>query len=156
MAVLPIRSEPDPVLRRCARPVEKITKRIVKLAHDMLETMYHAQGVGLAAPQVGVSQRLIVVDVGEGPLILVNPELVAQRGSSTDVEGCLSVPGVMGYVTRAEQVVVRGLDLKGHALEVKGSDLLARALQHELDHLDGILFVDKATGLTVERGRGQA
>lgn len=155
MAVLPIRSNPDPVLRRRAQPVEKVTKRIVKLAHDMLETMYRAQGVGLAAPQVGISQRLIVVDVGEGPLILINPELVAQRGSATDVEGCLSIPGVTGYVTRAEQVVVRGLDLKGHTLEVKGSDLLARALQHELDHLDGILFVDKATGLSVERGRSQ-
>ena len=148
MAILPIRKEGDPVLRQKAQPVPKVTKRIVKLLQDMEETMYAADGVGLAAPQVGVSERLIVVDVGEGPIHLVNPVLVAAEGSVVDVEGCLSIPGVVGYVERAQKVVVDGLDMKGRPRRVEAEDWLARALQHEIDHLDGILFIDKATGIT--------
>src|SRR5690606_10877176 len=113
LAILPIRKEGDPVLRQKAQPVPKVTKRIVKLLQDMEETMYAADGVGLAAPQVGVSERLIVVDVGDGPIHLVNPVLVAAEGSVVDVEGCLSIPGVVGYVERAQKVVVDGLDMKG-------------------------------------------
>ncbi|NLN29526.1 MAG: peptide deformylase [Firmicutes bacterium] len=148
MAILPIRKEGDPVLRQKAQPVPKVTKRIVKLLQDMEETMYAADGVGLAAPQVGVSERLIVVDVGDGPIHLVNPVLVAAEGSVVDVEGCLSIPGVVGYVERAQKVVVDGLDMKGRPRRVEAEDWLARALQHEIDHLDGILFIDKATGIT--------
>ena len=148
MAILPIRKEGDPVLRQKAQPVPKVTKRIVKLLQDMEETMYAADGVGLAAPQVGVSERLIVVDVGDGPIHLVTPVLVAAEGSVVDVEGCLSIPGVVGYVERAQKVVVDGLDMKGRPRRVEAEDWLARALQHEIDHLDGILFIDKATGIT--------
>ena len=148
LAILPIRKEGDPVLRQKAQPVPKVTKRIVKLLQDMEETMYAADGVGLAAPQVGVSERLIVVDVGDGPIHLVNPVLVAAEGSVVDVEGCLSIPGVVGYVERAQKVVVDGLDMKGRPRRVEAEDWLARALQHEIDHLDGILFIDKATGIT--------
>jgi peptide deformylase len=148
LAILPIRKEGDPVLRQKAQPVPKVTKRIVKLLQDMEETMYAADGVGLAAPQVGVSERLIVVDVGDGPIHLVNPVLIAAEGSVVDVEGCLSIPGVVGYVERAQKVVVDGLDMKGRPRRVEAEDWLARALQHEIDHLDGILFIDKATGIT--------
>jgi len=148
LAILPIRKEGDPVLRQKAQPVPKVTKRIVKLLQDMEETMYAADGVGLAAPQVGVSERLIVVAVGDGPIHLVNPVLIAAEGSVVDVEGCLSIPGVVGYVERAQKVVVDGLDMKGRPRRVEAEDWLARALQHEIDHLDGILFIDKATGIT--------
>lgn len=147
MAVLQIRLEGDPVLRQKAKPVPKVTKRVMKLLQDMLDTMYAADGVGLAAPQVGVSERLIVVDVGEGPICLVNPELVHGEGAVVDREGCLSIPGVYGYVERYERVVVTGLDAKGKPKKVDAHGWLARALQHEIDHLDGILFIDKATGI---------
>lgn len=113
----------------------------------MVETMYAADGVGLAAPQIGLSERLIVVDVGDGPICLVNPELVLGEGSVIDREGCLSIPGVYGYVERYGRVVVTGLDAKGKPKKVDAHGWLARALQHEIDHLDGILFIDKATGI---------
>lgn len=153
MAVIPLRYLGDPVLRLKAKPVAKVTKRIARLLKDMEETMYAADGVGLAAPQVGVSERLIVVDVGDGPIHIVNPVLEKGEGIDVDREGCLSIPGVYGYVQRFAHVVVSGLDAKGKPLRVEGSGLLARALQHEIDHLDGVLFTDKATGLTrVEDG----
>lgn len=155
MAVVPIRLEGDPVLRQKAKPVPKVTKRIAKLLKDMEETMYAADGVGLAAPQIGVSERLIVVDAGEGPIHLVNPVLEKGEGSDIDREGCLSIPGVHGYVERYARVVVTGLDAKGRPTRIDATGLLARALQHEIDHLDGILFIDKATGITrVEEGAG--
>lgn len=147
MAVLKLRYLGDPVLRAKAKPVARVTKRIAKLLKDMEETMYAADGVGLAAPQVGVSQRLIVVDVGDGPIHLVNPVLEEGEGAEVDREGCLSIPGVFGYVERYARVVVSGLDGNGKPIRVEGSGLLARALQHEIDHLDGVLFIDKATGL---------
>lgn len=147
MAVLPIRKEGDRVLRQKAAPVPKVTRRIVRLLKDMEETMYAAEGVGLAAPQVGVSERLIVVDVGDGPVHLVNPVILEAEGSVVDVEGCLSFPGLYGYVERAQRVVVEGLDMKGRPRRIEAEDWFARALQHEIDHLDGILFIDKATSL---------
>lgn len=148
MAVLEIRKEGDPVLREPAKPVPKVTKRIAKLLKDMEETMYAADGVGLAAPQVGVSERMFVADAGDGPMAFVNPVLVEGRGSQVDSEGCLSIPGVYGYVDRFETVVVTAMDAKGKARKVEASGLMARVIQHEMDHLDGILFVDKATGVT--------
>lgn len=140
--VLPILTEPNPLLRQKARPVKKVTKRIKKLAQNMLETMHAADGVGLAGPQVGVSERIIVIDVGDGPIVLINPEIISATGEIRDVEGCLSIPGRNGYVTRAAQVRVAGVDLEGRRVELAGEGLLARAFQHEIDHLDGILFTD--------------
>ena len=148
MAVLQLRYEGDPVLRAKAKPVAKVTKRVVKLLKDMEETMYAADGVGLAAPQIGVSERLIVVDVGEGPIHIINPVLEKGGRLRYRREGCLSIPGVYGYVERYATVVVSGLDAKGKPLRIEGSGLLARALQHEIDHLEGILFTDKASGVT--------
>ncbi len=139
---LRIYEENEPVLRLKAKPISKITKRIRELAKNMLETMYHANGVGLAAPQVGISERLIVIDVGEGPLILINPKIVEKEGQDRDVEGCLSIPGRSEYITRAAKVKATGINLDGKPITVEGEGLLARALQHEIDHLDGILFID--------------
>ena len=147
MAVLQLRYEGDPILRQKAKPVEKITRRIIQTLKDMEETMYAADGVGLAAPQVGILQRMFVVDVGDGPLHLINPVIVSAEGSDIDREGCLSFPGLYGYVERAARVRLHALDPKGKSVRIEAEGLLARALQHELDHLDGILFIDKATGL---------
>ncbi|MGE5506924.1 MAG: peptide deformylase [Chitinophagales bacterium] len=154
MATLPIVQEGDGILRQRAMPVEKVTKRIQKLITDMFETMHQAEGVGLAAPQVGEGLRIIVVDVDEGAFALVNPVIVAARGEETELEGCLSLPGRVGYVTRAAEVVVRGLNRQGKQTEVAGGGLLARALQHEIDHLDGVLFTDRATGIGNQKGQG--
>lgn len=143
MGKLEIKLVDSPVLRQVAEPVAKVTKRTVKLLRDMEETMYAAKGIGLAAPQIGVSQRLIVIDIGEGPLHLVNPEIIGREGSQIDTEGCLSVPDVWGYVDRSERIVVSALDLHGKPTRLEADGLLARALQHEIDHLDGILFIDK-------------
>lgn len=142
MALLKIITEGDPVLRRKARPITKITKRLKVLAKNMLETMYHANGVGLAAPQVGISERMVVIDVGKGPLVLINPEIIAAEGEERDVEGCLSLPGRNEYITRAYRVTVSALDLNGGKINLTGEGLLARAFQHEIDHLNGILFID--------------
>ncbi|HHV62649.1 MAG TPA: peptide deformylase [Firmicutes bacterium] len=142
--VLPIRKKGDPILRRVALPVLKITREMDALIENMLETMYAAEGVGLAAPQVGIGCRAIVVDVGQGPVALFNPEIIHATGSVTEREGCLSIPGVFGMVPRAERVLVRGLDRHGEETRIEASGLFSRALQHEIDHLDGILFIDKA------------
>lgn len=147
MALLPIRIAPDPVLRKTAQPVKRVTKRVQKLIKDMADTMYDAKGVGLAAPQVGVSERVIVVDVGDGLVALVNPEIVNKDGEEVDVEGCLSLPGLSGYVERAASVEVTGLDEKGRPTRLQAEGLFARALQHEVDHLDGILITDIATSI---------
>ncbi|HEY8448933.1 MAG TPA: methionyl-tRNA formyltransferase [Bacillota bacterium] len=132
------------VLRRVAEPVRRITRSIARLLDDMLATMYAADGVGLAAPQVGVSKRIIVVDVGDGPIELINPELTRAEGSEVATEGCLSIPELVGEVERAARVVVTGLDRHGRKRWVEGEGLLARALQHEIDHLNGVLFTDRA------------
>jgi len=141
MAELKIVTAPDPILLSEAQAVPRVSRRVQRLARDMLETMYAASGVGLAAPQVGVLKRVIVVDVGENPITLVNPEITAMEGEQVGLEGCLSVPDLVGEVRRAEWVVVNGLNRRGRPITVEGEGLLARALQHEVDHLDGILFI---------------
>jgi len=133
---------PHPVLRQKAAEVPKITKRVVKLINDMAETMYEVNGAGLAAPQIGVSERIIVIDVGQGLISLVNPEIIEAEGEERDVEGCLSIPGRNGYVTRSSRVTVRGLGVNGKERRYQAEGLLARAFQHEIDHLDGILYID--------------
>jgi len=144
LSVLPIRIMGDPVLREKARPVKEFSPALKRLAADMLETMYESQGVGLAAPQVGISERLFVFDDGEtGPMAIVNPELYDPDGIQDGEEGCLSIPGIYFNVERADRIRVRGYDLDGNVLDLDGEGLLARILQHETDHVDGILFVDR-------------
>ncbi len=154
MAVLEIITLGDDVLRQETDPVPKLTKKITKLINDMIETMYAADGVGLAAPQVSVSLRLIVVDVGEGPLVLMNPKLVKAFGQELDVEGCLSIPGKQGYVGRSTHIVVEGLSERGKPVRIEAEGLLARALQHEMDHLNGVLFIDRVEDVEdiIEKG----
>jgi len=147
MAVYRIVEMGEPVLREKARPVPKITPNVIKLLENMADTMYDARGVGLAAPQVGVSKRVVVVDAGDGLIELINPEIITREGMATDSEGCLSIPGVTGEVQRAARVTVRALDREGREMEYEGEGLLARAFQHEIDHLEGILFVDKAQNI---------
>ena len=144
---------PDPFLVRKAAPVGAVDDRIRTLVRDMFETMYAAEGVGLAAPQVGVGKRVIVIDVSPvdetiAPVAVVNPEIVLRKGSATAVEGCLSVPGIQGEVVRAETVEVRGMDEQGKPLRIRADGILSRALQHEIDHLDGILFIDRLSSST--------
>lgn len=134
----------DPVLREKARAVQEFSPSLKRLAADMLETMYESQGVGLAAPQVGISERLFVFDDGEtGPMAIVNPELYEPDGIQDGEEGCLSIPGIYFNVERANRIRVRGYDLDGNPVDLDGEGLLARILQHETDHIDGILFVDR-------------
>ncbi|MFZ5646546.1 MAG: peptide deformylase [Bacillota bacterium] len=147
MAVYRIVLNGDEVLRERAREVPKITSNIIKLLDNMRDTMYASKGVGLAAPQIGVSKRVIVVDVGEGLIEMINPEILESRGEMTDVEGCLSIPEVVGDVKRAAEIRVRGLNRDGNEIEIRAEDFLARAFQHEIDHLDGILFIDKAENI---------
>jgi len=160
MAVLPIRIYPDPVLRAKCRAVTAFDDRLRKLAADMVETMHVAPGIGLAAPQIGVEMRLAVVDlsVGEDPQqlhVLVNPEVVHREGMETDVEGCLSLPGLTDKVDRPTAVRIAAVDLDGKPFELVAEDWLARALCHEIDHLDGVLFVDHLRGLRRERAKRQ-
>jgi peptide deformylase len=133
----------DPVLREVAKKVPKITPNIIKLLENMKDTLYEARGVGLAAPQIGISKRVVVIDIGEGLLELINPVIVAQEGKEVDTEGCLSIPGVEAEVLRAEKVTVEAQNRNGEKFTISGKGLLARALQHEIDHLNGILFIDK-------------
>jgi len=144
MALRNIREYGDEILRKKAKDVTVFDKRLHVLIEDMQETMVHANGVGLAAPQVGVLKRVIVIDVGEGPIALVNPEIVESEGEIIDAEGCLSVPGVLAEVARPMKVKVKAQDKWGNYIELEGQELLARALCHEIDHLYGKLFVDKA------------
>ncbi|MBE3580771.1 MAG: peptide deformylase [Thermoanaerobacteraceae bacterium] len=155
MAVYKIVTLGEPVLREKAQPVTKITPNLLRLIDNMAETMYFAPGVGLAAPQIGVSKRVIVVDVGDGLVELINPEIIAAEGTEVGIEGCLSVPGVQGEVPRAARVVVRGLDRYGRGREYNARGLFARALQHEIDHLDGILFIDRALRLFKDDQEGR-
>jgi len=139
-----IRYGEDEVLREKAKPVTNINDGVHRLLDNLRDTMYNNKGVGLAAPQIGVLKRVIVVDAGEGFYELVNPEILEASGKETDVEGCLSIPGLVGEVERAARVVVRGLDRHGAEVKVEAAGFFARALQHEIDHLDGILFIDRA------------
>ncbi len=144
MGLRELRIEGDPILRKKARPINKIDARIRKLLDDMVETMYADKGIGLAGPQVGILRRAIVVDVGQGPYKMVNPEIIEKsQETDEDVEGCLSVPAFNGTVIRPKQVRVKYLDENGEEQEVLANDLFARCLCHEIDHLDGILFRDK-------------
>ncbi|HHY43034.1 MAG TPA: peptide deformylase [Thermoanaerobacterales bacterium] len=145
MALRKIRKYGDEVLRKKSKKVEVFDKRLHTLIEDMLETMAEAEGVGLAAPQIGILKRVVVIDVGEGPIELINPEIIESEGEITQPEACLSIPGVLGEVPRPKRVKVRAQDRWGNFFEIEGEDLLARAFCHEIDHLDGILFVDKVT-----------
>ncbi|WP_196594622.1 peptide deformylase [Pectinatus sottacetonis] len=151
MSALEIKKIGSPVLKQKAETVEKIDSTIRRLLDNMAQTMYDADGVGLAAPQVGISQKVIVIDIGNGLIELINPEIVRKSGSMTGIEGCLSVPGMSGQVERFADVSVKFLNRRGkqQRITAKG-DLLSRCLQHEIDHLDGILFVDKALSLVKE------
>ena len=156
MAIRIIRKKGDSVLREVSRDVKEITPQILALLDDMVDTMADAEGVGLAAPQIGISKRLIIVDARDehGLLKLINPEIVSRQGRQTDVEGCLSFPGLAGEVERDEQVTVRALAVDGRRLEICATGLMARALQHEIDHLDGILFVDRVIRFIEENSNG--
>lgn len=144
MAVYQIVEVGAEVLREKAKEVPEVTQSIEKLLDNMADTMYAAKGVGLAAPQIGISKRVIVVDVGEGLVELINPVIIDRAGEDIETEGCLSIPGMTGDVIRAAQVQVQGMDRQGKPVDIQAEGYLARALQHEIDHLDGILFIDKA------------
>lgn len=146
MALRQIRIQGDAVLEKTCREVKEMTPRIRELIDDMLDTMYDANGVGLAGPQVGVLKRICVIDVGEGPIVLVNPVIIASNGEQTGDEGCLSLPGKAGQVTRPNHVIVRALNADMEEIEVEGTELLARALCHEIDHLDGHMYTEKVEG----------
>lgn len=156
MALLPILEFPDPRLRTRAQPVEHVDAALRKLIDDMFETMYAAPGIGLAATQVNVPKRLLVIDVSERrnePLVLINPEIASREGVEETEEGCLSVPGVYDKVTRAERIRMRALDRDGKQVEIDADGLLAVCIQHEVDHLDGKLFVDYLSELKRTRIR---
>lgn len=143
MALREIRKDNDEILRKTSRKVEKIDEKVLMLLEDMAETMYNtSNGAGLAAPQVGILKRIIVVDVGEGLMKLINPEIIEKSGEKLDVEGCLSVPGIWGKVLRPETVTVKALNEKGEEVIINATGNLTKCLCHEIDHLNGILFTD--------------
>lgn len=146
MALREIRTEGDPVLKKTSRPVSEITPKIRTLIEDMLDTMYEAMGVGLAAPQVGILKRIVTIDVGEGPIVLINPEILETSGEQTGEEGCLSVPGMSGQVTRPNYVKVKAMDVNMQEVIYEGTELLARAFCHEIDHLDGKMYTELVEG----------
>ncbi len=155
MAVLEIRKYPDEVLKKRAEEIENIDSELQKLIDDMIETMYKANGVGLAAPQVGVSKRLIVVDTSpreenQKLIVLINPEILQSEDEILSEEGCLSLPGFITRLKRKERVLVKGLDRDGKEIEIEADGLLSRALQHEIDHLEGILLIDRISPLKKE------
>jgi peptide deformylase len=147
LGVYQIIEEPDEVLRATALPVKNINAGVLRVLDNMRDTLYAFDGVGLAAPQIGVSKRIIVVDPGDQLIELINPEIVVAEGEQVGREGCLSIPDVVGTVKRANRVVVRGLNREAQPVEYEATELLARAFQHEIDHLNGILFTDKASDL---------
>jgi peptide deformylase len=143
VATYPIRLFGDPVLRQRATEVKNVDGSLVRLAEDMIQTMYDAPGVGLAAPQVGVQRRLFVYDVGDGPFAVVNPEIVESSGEWLYQEGCLSIPGLSWDLLRPKEVHLRGVDLDGEEIDIDADELLARCFQHEMDHLNGVLIVER-------------
>jgi peptide deformylase len=143
MAVMKIHTVPDPVLRQKAKRVTSVDRSVQKLIDDMIETLKDASGAGLAAPQVGVSLRIVVIEIpDEEVIVLVNPEIIKRTGERTVDEACLSIPGYQGTITRSVQVKAKALDRNGKAFRIKGEELLAQALEHEIDHLDGVLYTD--------------
>ena len=144
MAIRTIRISTDEVLRKTCKEVKEITPNLLTLLDDMADTMYDANGVGLAAPQVGILKRVVVIDIGEGLVELINPVILETSGSQIDDEGCLSVPGKYAPVERPNYVKVKAMDRDGNEFIIEGEELMARALCHEIDHLDGILYIDKA------------
>jgi peptide deformylase len=144
MALRNIRKFGDDILRKKCRKVDEIDERLLTLIEDMKETMYEAEGVGLAAPQVGILKRLFVIDIGEGPLVFINPEILETSGSQVDEEGCLSLPGETKEVVRPNYVKAKALNEKGEEFVIESEELLARAILHEYDHLNGTLFIDRA------------
>lgn len=143
MAVRTIMEGSNPRLRAQTKPVKKITDHILTILDDMIETLHQAQGVGLAAPQIGVLRRIVVIDIGDGPVELINPEILRAEGSELRMEGCLSFPGATGWVERPTHVVFKGMNRHGEEKTYEGTGLMAQAVSHELDHLDGVLFVDR-------------
>lgn len=143
MAIRTIRTEKDEILYKKSREIKEITPRIRELVDDMFETMYHADGVGLAAVQVGVLKRIFVIDIGEGKYVFINPVIVSKEGEQIDVEGCLSFPNIRGNVLRPEKIIVKAYDLNFSEFELEASGFFARAICHEYDHLEGKVFVDK-------------
>ncbi len=141
MAIRKILTYGDELLNKKCRVVEKIDDRIITLLDDMVETLHESGGVGLAAPQIGILKRICVIDIGDGVIELINPEIIKSSGCVNDIEGCLSIPGKWGYVERPKKVTVRATNRKGERFEMTGEDLLARAFCHEFDHLDGVLYV---------------
>lgn len=146
MALRTIRILGDPVLNKVCREVTEVTPKIKVLIDDMLETMYEAEGVGLAAPQVGVLRRIVTIDIGEGPIIMINPRIVSADGEQVGGEACLSYPGKAGQVTRPNHVVARALDENMEEFEIEATELLARAICHEIDHLDGHMYTEFVEG----------
>ena len=146
MAIREIRRMGDEVLTKVCKEVKQMTPRTEELIEDMLETMYEANGVGLAAPQVGVLKRIVVIDIGEGPIVMINPVILETSGSQTGSEGCLSLPGKAGQVTRPNYVKAKAFDENMEEYIVEGEELLARAICHELDHLEGHMYVEKVEG----------
>lgn len=144
MSVYKIVTIPDPILRQKAQKVEKVNDGVIRVLENMRDTMYAADGVGLAAPQIGVSKRMIVIDPGDQLIEMINPEIIAREGEQTAREGCLSVPDLVGWCKRSQKITVRGINREGEEIEMQAADMLARVFQHEIDHLDGILFPDKA------------
>ena len=155
MAIRQIRVQGDEVLEKVCRPVKEITPRIATLIEDTIDTMYEYDGVGLAAPQVGILRRIAVIDIGEGPIVLVNPEVIETSGEQTGEEGCLSLPGKSGQVTRPNYAKVRAFNENMEEYEVEGEELLARALLHEIDHLDGHMYTEKVEGVLHDVNYGE-
>ena len=145
MALRQIRVDGDEILRKVSRPIDEITPKILDLIEDMIETMIHANAVGLAAPQIGILKRLVVIDVGDGPIVMINPEIIDTEGEQEGIEGCLSVPGKSGTVTRPYKVTAKAINENGETYTIEGEELLARAICHEIDHLNGKLYTDIAT-----------
>lgn len=152
MAIRIIRTDDDPILRKKSKPVVQFDDKLKILVEDMIETMHEADGIGLAAPQIGVLKQVIVIDLydEDGPIALINPRIVEQKGCQIEEEGCLSLPGRHGYVQRPFEVTVQYEDLEGQSYEMVGEELLARALCHEIDHLNGVLYIDKEVPAPLE------
>lgn len=150
MAILTIRKYPDQVLRTKATPLTRLDQKLKAIIADMKETMYLFKGVGLAAPQVGISDRLIIFDIGNGPMILINPEIIRREGQTTLEEGCLSIPELRTDIERSEMITVKGKDIDGKEIQFDADGLMARVIQHEIDHLEGHLIIDELSRIERE------